>query len=85
MRQNHAAQLIKPEQRDRAQPSAMLEAESKADSSEHEIKPAISIWVREHEHRSEEYRRAFKDLLTEEGFHSTRMTDFRHSSPKRKM
>jgi hypothetical protein len=85
MQQNHPAQLIKPEQREHTETTTVLEAEPDAESSAHEIRPGITGWVRDHEHRSEEYRRAFKDLLTEEGFHSTRTTDFRHSSPKRKM
>jgi hypothetical protein len=64
MRQKHAAQPIKPDERERAEMPAVSEDES----SEQESKMVVSVWVREHEHRSEEFARAFKDLLTEEGF-----------------
>jgi predicted lipoprotein len=72
MRQNYAAQPIKLDERERAETPVVSEAELKAENSNHESKMVVSIWVREHEHRSEEFARAFKDLLTEEGFISSR-------------
>ena len=70
MRQNHAAPSIKPGER--AELPAVSEAESNAENSEPESRMVVSVWVREHEHRSKEFARAFKDLLTEEGFISSR-------------
>ena len=76
MRQNHAAQPIKPDARERAgELPAVSEAEEKPANSEHESKMVVSVWVREHEHRSEEFARAFKDLLTEEGFISSQVSE----------
>ena len=72
MRQNHAAQPIKPDERESAEMPAVSEAEEKPANSEHESKMVVCVWVREHEHRSEEFARAFKNLLTEEGFISSR-------------
>jgi hypothetical protein len=67
MRQNHFGQFVL-EQSGRVIDAAIAEASPKAENSERETKVVITGWVREHEHRSEEYRRAFKDLLSEEGF-----------------
>lgn len=75
MRENHAAQLIEPDERERGEPSTAAKAEPEAETSGHEIKPAISHWVRKHEHRSEEFARAFKDLLTDEGFISSQVSE----------
>jgi hypothetical protein len=75
MRQNRPVQLIKLEQSERAEETtAVAEVEQDARNSEHEIKPVVRGWVRDHEHRSEEFARAFKDLLTEEGFISSQAT-----------
>ncbi|HEX8889727.1 MAG TPA: hypothetical protein VF779_11280 [Pyrinomonadaceae bacterium] len=82
MRQNHAAQPIKPDERARAEMPAVSEAVEKPANSEHESKMVVSVWVREHEHRSEEFARAFKDLLTEEGFISSR-TDERAGNARK--
>ena len=68
MRQKRPVQIIKLKQSER------VEMTKAAENSGHEIKPVVSGWVRDHEHRSEEYRRAFKDLLTEEGFRSNETT-----------
>lgn len=62
MQRNHPARLDKFAQ------CGLAEAEPEAENSDHEPKAVITGWVREHEHRSEEYRRAFKDMLLEEGF-----------------
>jgi hypothetical protein len=75
MRQHHVAQPIKTDERERAEMPAVSEAEEKPETSEHESKMVISVWVREHEHRSEEFARAFKDLLTEEGFISSQASE----------
>jgi hypothetical protein len=76
MQQNHPAQRIEFAQTAHVETvaAAVAKVEQDAADAEPEIKPAIYGWVRDHEHRSEEYRRAFKDLLTEEGFISSQAT-----------
>lgn len=71
MPQDASAQLKRPGQSEGAATPPVAEIELVAPHSEHEHRPPISGWVRDHEHRSEEYRRAFKDLLKEEGFISS--------------
>ena len=43
-----------------------------SEPSERELKTVVAGWVREHRQRSEEYRRAFADLLKESGFRPRR-------------
>ena len=73
MKQTRQVRVIKHGQRERVEsPSEPSAVAGNAESSERELKTVVAGWVREHRQRSEEYRRAFADLLKQSGFRPPR-------------
>ena len=65
MKQNRPVRIIKNEQRLRAASEAKPADNPGQGTTERELKMVVSSWVREHQQRSEEYRRAFSKMLKE--------------------
>jgi hypothetical protein len=65
MKQNRPVRIIKNEQRLRASNEAKPAGAPGQKTTERELKVVVSSWVREHQQRSEEYRRAFSKMLKE--------------------
>jgi hypothetical protein len=65
MKQNRPVRIIKNEQRLRASNEAKPAIIPAQKTTERELKVVVSSWVREHQQRSEEYRRAFSKMLKE--------------------
>ncbi len=74
MKQNRAVRIIKRGQKANVETVAQAAGAASAEPSERELKSVVSGWINEHRQRSEEYRRAFSDLLRESGFRSPRAT-----------
>ena len=73
MKHNRQIRVIKQGQRERAESlSQAVAVADNAEPSERELKTVVTGWVREHRQRSEEYRRAFADLLKQSGFQPPR-------------
>jgi hypothetical protein len=73
MKPDRPIRVIKREERERqrsAPPPAP--AEGPEQSPERRLKTVVSVWVREHRERSEEYHRAFSTLLRETGLRPSR-------------
>jgi hypothetical protein len=70
MKQNRPVRIVKHDQRVSSGSVAKAAGEENAKPSERELKTVVSGWVREHRQRSEEYRRAFSNLLKESGLRS---------------
>jgi hypothetical protein len=75
MKQNRTIRIVKQGQKANVENVAKTASELHTEPSERELKSVISGWVSEHRQRSEEYRRAFSDLLRESGFRSPRATN----------
>jgi hypothetical protein len=73
--QNRAIRIIKRGQKANVEKVAEVVGAVSTEPSERELKSVVSGWVSEHRQRSEEYRRAFADLLRESGFRSPRVTN----------
>ena len=65
MKQNRPVRIIKNEQRQRGASEAKAAGNSGLKTTERELKVVVSSWVREHQQRSEEYRRALSQMLRE--------------------
>ena len=74
MSQNRPVRVIKHNQRVRVESHAKAAGEESSEPSERELKTVVSGWIREHQQRSEEYRRALTDMLKQSGFRSPRAT-----------
>ena len=74
MQQNRAIRIIKRGQKANNETVAKAAVAVSTEPSERELKSVVSGWISEHRQRSEEYRRAFTDLLRESGFRSPRAT-----------
>jgi hypothetical protein len=77
MQQNRAIRIIKRGQKageENVAKAAVAASAAAAEPTERELKSVVSGWISEHRQRSEEYRRAFADLLRESGFRSPRAT-----------
>lgn len=74
MQQNRTVRIIKRGQKANDETVAKAAVAVSAEPSERELKSVVSGWIKEHRQRSEEYRRAFTDLLRESGFRSPRAT-----------
>jgi hypothetical protein len=73
--QSRAIRIIKRGQKASVENVAEVASAVSTEPSERELKSVVSGWVKEHRQRSEEYRRAFSDLLRESGFRSPRATN----------
>ncbi len=71
MQQNRPVRIIKREQRERAA-AAQPAVEAAPENPERKLRGVVTGWVRDHRQRTEEYRRAFKDILVEAGFRAPR-------------
>ena len=67
MEQNRPVRVIKRDQRERTESVAKAVTEDGAETIERKLRTVVSGWVREHQERSEEYRRMFTSLLKETG------------------
>ena len=67
MLKNRPIRVIKREQRAQGEAPAQAAGEGCAEPSERELKTVVSGWVREHRQRSDEFRRAFAQMLREAG------------------
>ena len=65
MKPNRPVRIIKNEQRLRAASEIKPATNPGPKTAERELKMVVSSWVREHQQRSEEYRRAFSKMLRE--------------------
>ena len=65
MKQNRPVRIIKSEQRLQAASEPKPAGNMGFKTTERELKTVVSSWVREHQQRSEEYRRAFAKMLKE--------------------
>jgi hypothetical protein len=74
MQQNRTIRIIKQGQKASAETTVKAAVAVNSEPSERELKSVVSGWISEHRQRSEEYRRAFADLLRESGFRSPRAT-----------
>lgn len=72
MQQNRQVRVIKRDERARAESTTKATDEGDMKSSERELKAVVSGWVREHRQRSEEYRRAFANMLKESSLRPSR-------------
>ncbi len=69
MNPNRTIRIIKRGQRARAEGAAQTPpAAGPATPSEREVRTVVSAWVREHQQRTEEFRRTFAATLRESGF-----------------
>lgn len=74
MQQNRTVRVIKRDERARGgENNTKTTGESGAKSTERELKAVVSGWVREHQQRSEQYRRAVKEMLRESGLCPSRL------------
>ena len=74
MQQNRSIRVIKHHQRAETESRTKAAGSARQEPSERELKTVVSGWVREHQQRSEEYRRALTDLLKKSGFGAPRAT-----------
>jgi hypothetical protein len=74
MQQNRPVRVIKRDQRESADSATATPAPltESTEIAERKLKTVVSGWVREHQQRSEEYRRMFASLLKETGFRPSR-------------
>jgi endonuclease/exonuclease/phosphatase (EEP) superfamily protein YafD len=70
MKKNRPVRIIKHNQRVSGESLAKALGDARTQPSERELKTVVSGWIREHRQRSEEYRRAFANLLKESGLRS---------------
>ena len=68
MQQNRQVRVIKHNQRAATESPIKAQCDARTEPSERELKTVVSGWIREHQQRSEEYRRALTDMLKQSGF-----------------